>query len=252
MFLMSSCMMRKVEYVKNMIPDSIYNIKASEALKIEPNDRLAISVYSENKELSAPFNTELGGYNLAIESSIVQGVNSTNTFEEGYLVGNDGFIEFPVLGKVKVEGLSVDEIRLLIAGRIKSNNYIDDAVVKVKLLNFKIMTMGVIRNESITVTDGKITLLEAIVAAGGLTPNSDAKRVKVIREIGNEMKLLETNMEDYNMFNSEAYHLKQNDIVYVAPKYKEVTPGTRSISQMVGLFSGLVSLAITVFLLGRK
>lgn len=248
-FLFSSCLMQKVEYVKNMSPDSLYNIKASETLKIQRDDRLLITVFSEDKELSAPFNTELGGYSLATENEVLKGVNATSTFEEGYLVDSNGDIEFPILGKIKVVGLSTDEISLLIAGIIKNNKYIKDPEVKVKLLNFKIMTMGVIRNEIISVENGKITLLEAIVKAGGLTANADATKVMVIRENGEERKLLINNMEDYDMFNSESYNLKQNDIVYVAPRYKQVSPGTQSVYQVVGMFFGAISLTLTSLLL---
>lgn len=244
-FLFSSCLMRKIEYVKDMTPDSLYQIKASDALKIQPNDRLAITVHSKNIELSAPFNTELGGYALATEADIIKGVNSDETFEKGYLVDMNGFIDFPVLGKIKVSELSTEEVRALVSKMIKENNYIDDPLVKVNLLNFKIMTMGTITNQVWTVPNGKITLLEAIIQAGGLTANSDASKIMIIREQGDERKLIITDMEQYDMFNSEAYHLQQNDIVYVSPKYKQVSPGTQSIWQMVGMLFGVASLTLT-------
>lgn len=244
-FSFSSCMMSKVQYLKNMSPDSLYNIKASKALKIQANDRLSITVHSKNIELSAPFNTELGGYSLATDDDIIKGVNSDDSFEKGYLVLKDGSINFPILGKIKVTGLSTDEIENLIASQIISNNYISDPLVKVKLLNFKVMTMGEISNKVLTVTDGKITLLEAIVQSGGLTVNSDASKVMVIREHNGERKLLINNLEEYNMFNSEGYQLQQNDIVYVPAKFKQMTPGSQSTWQIVGMLIGVMSLGLS-------
>lgn len=251
-FFFSSCLMQKVQYVKNMTPDSLYNIKVSEALKIQPNDRLSIKIYSKDRELAAPFNTELGGYSLTLESEIVKGVNAENSFENGYLVDSDGNIDFPVFGKIKVSSLSMEEIKELISKRIKDNNYIEDPLVKVNLLNFKIMTMGTVQNSVLNVTDGKITLLEAIVQAGGLTLNSDASEVKIIREQNGERQLIVANLEDYDMFNSEAYYLQQNDIVYVPQKYRLMSPGTQSIWQVMGMVFGLVSVGLSVVAIYSK
>lgn len=252
LFLFSSCIMRKIEYVKDMSPDSIYNIKVTEALKIQPEDRLSILVLSKNIELAAPFNTNLGGYKLIDEAKVVDGVNTTNSFGEGYLVDAEGTIDFPIFGKIKVAGMSMDELEKHISTMLKENNYIEDPEIKVNLLNFKIMTMGNISNSIIQVQSGKITLLEAIVKSGGLKLDSDARSVRVIREEGGKQKLLVVDMEQYDMFNSEAYHLKQNDIVYVPQKYAELSPGTRSIWQVVGMVIGVVTLGITSVALFRK
>ncbi|MCI0920744.1 polysaccharide biosynthesis/export family protein [Sphingobacterium rhinopitheci] len=251
-FFFSSCLMQKVQYVKNMTPDSLYNIKVSEALKIQPNDRLSIKIYSKDRELAAPFNTELGGYSLTLESEIVKGVNAENSFENGYLVDSDGNIDFPVFGKIKVSSLSMEEIKELISKMIKDNNYIEDPLVKVNLLNFKIMTMGTVENSVLNVTDGKITLLEAIVQAGGLNLHADATKVKVIREQNGERKLLIVNMEEYDMFNTEGYHLLQNDIVYVPQKNKLISPGTQSLWQVMGIFLGVISMTITSIALIKR
>lgn len=249
LFLLSSCLMKKVEYFTNMSPDSLYNIKVSEALKIQPNDRLGITIRSKDAELAAPFNTDLGGYTLSTESEVIRSVNKDESFEVGYLVDKDGFITLPILGKIQVAGLSMDEVKLFVAKQLKDKNYIQDPDVKVKLLNFKIITMGTIQNSVYNVPDGKITLLEAIVKAGGLTPNSDATKVMVIREEGGERKMLVNNMEDYNVFNSESFYLQQNDIVYVAPKYKQVTPGTSSMWQTIGMVFSFITLTLTTIAL---
>jgi len=251
-FIFSSCLMRKIEYVKDMTPDSLYKIKSSEVLKIQPKDRLSITVHSKNIELSAPFNTDIGGYSLATESDIIKGINADETFEKGYLVDSDGNINFPVLGKIKVSGLSTDEIKNHIANLIIQNNYINDPLVKVNLLNFKVMTMGTITNKVLTVVDGKMTLIEAIVLSGGLTPNSDASKVMVIREEGGDRKMIVANLEKYDVFNSEGFDLRQNDIVYVAPKYKQVTPGTQSVWQTVGMLFGVISLGISAWAISSR
>lgn len=242
----SSCMMQKIQYVKNMSPDSIYQIKAAEVLKIQPNDRLSITVHSNNKELSAPFNTNPGGYSLITDSEILKTVNEDNTFDNGYLVDSEGYIEFPVLGRLKVVGLSIDEIETMISNKIKAANYINDAWVKVNLLNFKIMVMGELAsNQIISVPDGKITVLEAVIKSGGLTANSNASNVMVIREHNGTRKMIVVDFEKYNVFNSEAYHLQQNDIVYISAKYKSVSPGTQNVWQIVGMLFGVVSLSLT-------
>lgn len=251
-FLCSSCLMRKTEYVKDMSPDSLYNIKAVEAIKIQPADRVSITVHSKNIELAAPFNTSLGGYTLALEAEILKGINADNSFEKGYLVDPQGYIDFPILGKIKIAGLSVDEVSKSISKLIKDNNYIDDPLVKVNLLNFKILTLGTIQNLVIPVPEGKMTLMEAIVLAGGLQVNSDESRVMVIREENGERKMIVNNVAKYDVFNSEGYQLKQNDIVYVPPRYKETSPGFNSFWQIAGTLFGLISLTFTGLVLLRN
>lgn len=251
-FFFSSCMMRKIEYVKDMSPDSLYKVKAAEALKIQSNDRISIKVHSKDFELSAPFNTHPGGYSLTTEKDVIKSIDTDNSFEEGYLVNKDGFIDFPILGKLKVSGLSTDEIQMLVTNRIKEENYIIDPLVKVNLLNFKVMVMGEIRNQIISVPDGRITLFEAIAKSDGINPNANAQRVVVIREQEGNRKLLTANLESYDVFDSEAYFLRQNDIVYVAPKYKQVTPGTQSVWQMVGMLFGVISLSVTAMALFNR
>ena len=233
LFFLSSCMMRKIEYVKDMTPDSLYKMRAAESLKIQPSDRLSITVHSKDSELSAPFNTTPGGYSLTTDPTILKSADADNTFEKGYLVDKDGFINFPTLGKLKVIGLSMEEIEKMIATKIKIGQYIDDPLVKVNLLNFKVIVMGELRNQVIPVPEGRITVFEAIV----------------VREQEGFVKLLTVNLESHDVFNSEAYLLQQNDIVYVAPKYKQVTPGTQSVWQMVGMLFGVVSLSITALAL---
>jgi len=120
------------------------------------------------------------------------------------------------------------------------------------LLNFKVMTMGTITNKVLTVVDGKMTLIEAIVLSGGLTPNSDASKVMVIREEGGDRKMIVANLEKYDVFNSEGFDLRQNDIVYVAPKYKQVTPGTQSVWQTVGMLFGVISLGISAWAISSR
>lgn len=249
LFFLSSCMMRKIEYVKDMTPDSLYKMRAAESLKIQPSDRLSITVHSKDSELSAPFNTTPGGYSLTTDPTILKSADADNTFEKGYLVDKDGFINFPTLGKLKVIGLSMEEIEKMIATKIKTGQYIDDPLVKVNLLNFKVIVMGELRNQVIPVPEGRITVFEAIAMSLGVNSNADAQRVVVVREQEGFVKLLTVNLESHDVFNSEAYLLQQNDIVYVAPKYKQVTPGTQSVWQMVGMLFGVVSLSITALAL---
>ena len=105
--------------------------------------------------------------------------------------------------------------------------------------------MGTIQNKVLNIAERNITLLEAVVLAGGLNLQADATKVKVIREQNGERKLLIVNMEEYDMFNAEGYHLQQNDIVYVPQKNKLISPGTQSLWQVMGIFLGVISMTIT-------
>lgn len=260
LFLFSSCVMNKIGYVKNMVPDSLYTIKVSDAITIQPADRLSITVStisSKNKDLAAPFNIETGGYTLSTEKEAVQGVNAVsslnpsgslntiNSVDRGYLVDSKGYIDYPVFGKIKVSGLSLEEIRSLLSNMLIGNNYITDPLVKVNLLNFKIMVMGDIQNMVIDVPNGKINILEAIVRAGGLPLTSDPENIMVIREEGDKRILYQNNIEKYDIYNSESFQLRQNDIVYVPAKYRQISPSTQTAWQLTGMFISILSLGIS-------
>lgn len=248
--LLNSCVSKKVVYVQDMIPDTEYPVAEAPALRLQKNDRVSIQVSAKSLELAAPFNTVAGTYKVGTDGSISTGVDQSSN-AQGYLIDREGNIAFPVLGNLHVEGLTLEEVRDLVRDKLINNKLINEPIVKVEILNFKISIAGAIGNRVFEVPDGRMTLLEAITKAGGLTLNAAPDKVTVIREEDGVRRKIVTNIESQEVFNSPAYYLKQNDIVYIEPRNAEVTPREDRFWRYFGVGTGLLGTVISVLTLIR-
>jgi len=175
-----------------------------------------------------------------------QSVNSNRVLQT-YLVSNDGTISFPVLGTLKVGGLSKAECEKLIHDRIiRYLNDKEDPVVTVRMANYKISVLGeVARPGMFTVNNEKINIFEALAQAGDLTIYGVRDRVKLIRENADGKKRIYTmNLNDANIINSPCYYLQQDDIVYVEPN--KVKARNSSVGQTTSLWLTSTSILVSV------
>ena len=212
---------------------------------IMPKDVLTITVNTINPEISAPFNLMVSA-TLGTSSTGSQTVSSNRALQT-YLVSNDGTISFPVLGKLKVGGLSKVECEKLIHDRIiRYLNGKEDPVVTVRMANYKISVLGeVARPGMFTVNNEKINIFEALAQAGDLTIYGVRDRVKLIRENADGKKRIYTmNLNDANIINSPCYYLQQNDIVYVEPN--KVKARNSSVGQTTSLWLTSTSILVSV------
>ena len=150
-----------------------------------------------------------------------------------------------MLGKLKVEGMRVSDVKELIQNKIVEGNYISDPHVTVEFLNFKYVMLGAVGSGVYTVDGDRITLIEAIANAGDLAANARLDRVVVIREIDGKRQRFVHDMQSKEIFDSPCYYLQQNDIVYVEPKYKQRT-AEDSIIKYVTLLASLASTASVI------
>lgn len=247
--LFSACNSTKeVVYLQDVVPLKQQDIERKYEVFIHEDDLLSIMVNSKDPELALPFNMPLVTYQIGSESSGQQRVL-------GYLVDTNGDIDFPILGKMHVAGLSRLELRDLIKKKLISGDYIKDPVVTVQFLNYKVSVMGeVARPGSFTITGDRITLLEALSMAGDLTIYGRRDRVAVIREENGKRTILFHDLRSSEIFTSPCYYLQQNDIVYVEPN--KAKAGQRDINQnnsvsvwlsAVSVLAAVASLLVTVF-----
>lgn len=251
--LLNSCLVsKKVIYLEDMVLGESYNMTPIPEIKIQKFDRISVTVGSKTPELAAPFNESNGLYSVNEKGDLLN-VGSGNTTNKGYLVDNQGNIEFPILGSLYVENLTVKEIKELIQNRLRDEKLINSASVKVELINLKIMMMGEVAGIGIIdVPDGNINLLEAITRVGGLTNNALVNEIAVIREENGVRKIYYNDIQKVDLFNSPTFHLKQNDIVYVKPKSAVTTPREDMSWRYISMTTGLVTLAFTIFALFQK
>ena len=240
---------RKINYLQDIVPDKAERIAINKGILIQPKDMISIVVSSRNPELALIFNLPVISYQAG--SEVVSGQGSQRLL--GYVVDNDGYIDFPVLGLVKASGLTRWELANEIKSMIIEGNYINDPVVTVEFMNFKISVMGEVTSPGTYNIEGdKITLLQALSLAKDLTIFGRRDNVSVIREQGDERIIYQVDLRSASIFESPAYYLQQNDIVYVEPNKVRAGQSTinenniKSVSLWVSVGSFLTSLAVLI------
>ena len=245
--ILSSCgSVKDIAYFQNRVVNHPEQIDKHAGIVIQPKDMLSIVVSSRNPELVAMFNLPVISYQAG--SEVV-----TSSYQQrlmGYVVDNDGMIDFPVLGPIKVSGFTRWELSELIKNKLINDGLLTDAVVTVEFMNFKVSVIGEVNAPgTYTIQGDKVTILQAISLARDLTIFGLRENVAVIRERDGERVIYEVNLCDVSMFNSPAYYLQQNDVVYVQPseiKARQSTTDDKSLRMTSIFVSGgslLVSLA---------
>ncbi len=233
---------KEVAYWQNI--DSI-SLAASKGLfdaKIMPKDELTILVQTTDPLTSEPFNLRSTGQ------------TSSKNQITGYLVDNDGMINFPIVGKIHVAGLTKTECEDLIKSKIQP--YLartENPLVSVRTSSYRITVIGEVNRPGvIPVATEKISLVEALAEAGDMTIYGKRDNVLLVREDkSGEKHKVRLNMNDANIINSPYYYLQQNDIVYVEPhkvKARNTFFGSNTsiFYSVIGITTSLVSLLITV------
>lgn len=180
--------------------------------QIVPDDELAIVVNSTNPAATAVYN--LPQSNPATKSAFGEGPSSRPMT---YRVDSKGDIDFPVLGKLHVAGLTVEQIAQMIADRVRPD--VSDPNVTVDLVNFKVNVAGEVKTPGpISVNGNRVTILDAITAAGDLTEYGERSKVLLIREMPDGTRqFAHVNLNSSDLIESPYYYLQQNDYVYVEP-----------------------------------
>jgi len=176
---------------------------------IQPFDILSVTVSSLSKEASSIFTTNLPDNGLTLE-------NFSTEADIGYLIDEKGFIDMPLLGKVKLAGYSTSEARDTITSKLEK--YLQAPLVKINIINFKITVLGDVTKPGIyNVTNEKISIPQALAIAGDLTIFGDRQKVLLIREIKGEKTYTTIDLTKRELFISENYYLHSNDILYIPP-----------------------------------
>lgn len=247
MTMLASCaQVKNIAYFQDKAIDHPEEIDKHGGIVIQPKDMISIVVSSRNPELATMFNLPVVSYQAGSEIVTEGGQQKLM----GYVVDNDGYIDFPVLGKIMVSGMTRWELSNEIKQTLLKEGYLNDAVVTVEFMNFKVSVLGEVNNPgTYTIEGDKVTVLQALSLAGDLTIFGKRENVTVIRELDGERVFYNIDLCSVDMFKSPAYNLLQNDIVYVEPseiKARQSTlddKGLRMTSIMISSGSLLVSVA---------
>lgn len=213
-------------------PQSITNYKP---LRIQPNDILRIQVISTNPAATQPFN-------LSSEGSGGLG---------GYLVNSDGFIDFPTIGKIELQGLSIEEVKDTIASLLAP--YFEEVpIIQVRLANFKVSVNGEVSNPgSFNVVNDRLTVIDALTLAGDFTSYSSRDSILVIREQSGLRTFGYVSFTSSDLFNSEYFYLQQNDVLYVRPARTKVNSVRDPSTRFLPWISAIASLTAIIISITR-
>ena len=237
----------QVDYLQDLNRETTLEMKENKGIVIQPQDQLSIVVSSRNPELAAALNKPTASYVAGSELTSTTG--GTTLRLQGYVVDNSGDIDFPMLGKIHVAGLTRWELQDTIKNQIVSDGIILDPLVTVEFMNFRISVMGEVNSPgTYSVTGDKITLLGALALARDLTIYGRRDNVTVIREQNGKRSIYKVDLRKSNIFDSPAYYLQQNDVVYVYPN--SVRAGQSTINENYfksgNFWISLSSVAITI------
>ena len=180
-------------------------------LRIQTDDLLSITVSSLNSESNTLFNN---GVLPTFGAS--SGTTTSTRANEGYLVEKNGAINFPVLGTVNLAGLTKSEATEKLTNEIKKS--VKNPIINLRIINFKVTVIGEVgRPSTYTIPNDRATLIEVLGLAGDLTAYGKRENILIIREQNNIRTIMRADLTSRNILNSPAYHLQQNDIVYVEP-----------------------------------
>lgn len=246
--LLGSCAAPKIAYFQSLQPGNEEQLVNPKEIQIQPKDKISILVNSKDPLLANLFNLPIISRQVGFVGS-----NSNNAQGiSGYTVDKDGYIDFPVLGKIHVAGKTREEIAAYIKDELISQNQVKDPVVTVEYMNLTVSVLGeVARPGRFNIDKDQLTILDAISMAGDLTIYGKRDNVLVQREEGGKLTTYRVDLSSgADLFLSPVYYMQQNDVIYVEPNSVRARQSTvngnnvRSTSFWISLASLLTSISL--------
>jgi polysaccharide export outer membrane protein len=218
-FLLSSCTQRSLRYIQDKKQDKLdtvaeYTNQPPDYL-IQPYDVLYIKITTTNAEVNTLFEENITS-NYTQNNSGSNQNNDANFYFTGFMVTDSGWVKVPLLGDFYVKDETIEQIENKINDKVKE--LLIDAIIKVKLISFKVYFLGEVNgSSSYTFYQKNVNLLEAISTVGGINDYGDKKKIMIIRKINDGFKVYRVDLTDRKILESENFYLQPNDMVYVEP-----------------------------------
>ena len=240
---------KKIVYFQDIQVNRPEAITEARDITVQPKDQISILVSSKDPQLAALFNLPRVQYRVGDNN-----MQNTNGDVSGYTLDTEGYIDFPVLGRLYVAGMTKSEIASFIKKRLMDENLINDPVVTVEFMNLYYSILGEVNSPGkYMITKDQITLLEALSMAGDLTIYGKRDAVFVVREEDGQRVTHWVDLRTQDLFHSPVYYLKQNDVIYVQPNKVRAGQSTinensvKSVSLWISIASFLSSLGVLLF-----
>jgi polysaccharide export outer membrane protein len=244
---MCSCVSRKqLAYLRDVTSESVNeinkNMQTQPETRVKITDALVITVSALDPEAVLPYNLP----NVAYATPTSENLPTTPSFQY-YTVDANGDIDFPVLGKLHVVGMTQSEVIDMIKGRLQGQ--LNNPIVSMRFLNAKVTVLGEVKNPgSYPLNNGGMTLLEALGAAGDLTQYGRRDNILITRENNGKIEFARLNLQSEDIFTSPYFYLQQNDVVYIEPNQARTT-SNQSLSlwlSLVGTLSSATTVVVSV------
>jgi len=240
--LLPSCKLREKMVYFNAHGSDTIEVKENTSydVKIKIDDFLSIMISDLDEESTAQFN-------MKITFNQITGYSNGSNVVFGYLVDNEGMVNMPVIGRLKLAGLSRNEAVSLIENKLKE--YLKSPVVNITIQNYKVTVLGEVNMPgTFRIPNDRITILEALGLAGDLKITGVRKNISVVREINGVKSKYKVDLTSENLFSSPVYYLHQNDVVYVEPNYNSMANSTFLKSNGT-IFISITSLVLSTLIL---
>lgn len=210
---------------------------------LKTDDLLSVIVMGIEAEAVKPFNLPV----TLISGNNIGGYTQGAPTPPGYLIDMQGNIDLPVIGKVQIAGLTRTAAAEMIKEKLKV--YINDPIVNIRILNYKVTVLGEVRNPgTFTIPNERVTLPEALGIAGDLLITGVRKNILVIRDVDGKKTETRVDLTSKELFSSSVYYLHQNDVVYVEPNRAKINSSVVNASN-VGIVISVISLLTTIAVL---
>lgn len=225
-------------------------------MRLKPADQVLIKVTCKEPELLEIFAQDVlmgqgGGGRNSSSYSMNNGATMSNAY--GYTISNDGFLTLPAIGKVYVSDMTVDEAANVIEKAIEETNNIKNPKVTVRLLNARVAVLGAVKSPHVvSLTSERNTIADILAQCGDIDDTGLRQKVTLYRETNGERTMYELDMTKADIFNSPAFYVQQNDLIYVEPnKSKSIKSSAfytflSAGASIVGLIASITSLVLVI------
>lgn len=255
---LSSCQSYKnIPYFENVSSDTstgiykdgiLINITKISDVTIQSGDILNVSIQTIDPDVNTVFNSATSIQSANASANVVANTNAANGNTNsitGYLVDNEGFIELPIAGKIKVTGLTTAEAKEKIRGNAAT--YYKNPIVNVQIVNFKVTVIGeVLRPGAYLINGERATLLDALGQAGDLTIYGMRTNILLSRRENGKQKMVRFNLTSTDIYDSPYFYLKQGDMVYVQPSKAKANSSDGTLTRTYALISSTLSLIVVL------
>lgn len=237
--VIASCSTQKnLTYLQDMEYGVPYEVLPMQEIHLQPGDQLSITVSCKQPELAIPFNIMSGSVSQDGTGSTT-GTSFSRDNDFRYTVDQDGSIDFPLLGSLMIQGMTIEEVEDFIERRIREESYISDPIVTAHFKNFQITVLGMAGSNNYTIQKDRLNLLEAIAMIGNIPNTALIDDIMVIRNENGFRTAYSVNLKTKDLFESPVYYLQQNDIIYIKPS-KYANDGR--LERVRSVTSGVISL----------